>query len=86
MDVLASLPLDTESIIATPSNTIEAMRAECSPSTNAADSDPLIPFVPRKIWNASCLGIDNDAIKSATAKLLTIPMLENVLSRPDAMP
>ena len=86
MAVLASFPLDTERRMATPSNVIDAIRAECNPSTKAADSDPLIPLVPRKIWNASCLGMDSEAIRSATAKLLTIPMFEKVLSRPEAMP
>ena len=37
---------------------------------------------PRNIWNAYVLGIDRDDISKATAKLLSIPTLAIVLSRP----
>ncbi len=75
-----------ESNSATASRAMEASRAECMPCTKAAESVPDILPTPRKIENAIWREMDREAIRSAIAKLLTIPMLENVRSNPEATP
>jgi hypothetical protein len=71
---------------ATARRATDAMSAECIPWMNAAERVPEILPTPRKMENAIWREMEREAIMSAIAKLLTIPMFENVRSRPEATP
>lgn len=84
--MVALVPLRIESIKATVIRAVDTKRAACIPVTNAPDRfwDNLL--TPKKIWKAVWRGMEDDAIKSAIAKLLTIPVLENVRKSPEVTP
>ena len=80
------LPLRIERTNATVIRAIDTKRAACIPVTNAPDRFGVNLLTPKKIEKAIWRGIEVDAIKRAIAKLLTIPVLENVRKSPEVTP
>lgn len=83
---LTCFPLVIEAIPAIISINISTINETCIPDTKPADSTAFKEELPTNISNASELGIEEAAATITITKLLTNPMLDTSLNKPEAAP